>query len=36
VATGPYDEHALREAGADAVLPGLEDVEAVVAAVLAN
>jgi phosphoglycolate phosphatase-like HAD superfamily hydrolase len=34
VATGPYDELALREAGADAVLADLSDTEAVVAAVL--
>jgi phosphoglycolate phosphatase-like HAD superfamily hydrolase len=35
VATGPFDEAALREAGADAVLPDLTDVDAVVAAILA-
>jgi phosphoglycolate phosphatase-like HAD superfamily hydrolase len=35
VATGPYDEAALREAGADAVLPDLSDAGAVVREVLA-
>jgi phosphoglycolate phosphatase-like HAD superfamily hydrolase len=35
VATGPYEEQALSEAGADAVLPDLSDTEAVLAAVLA-
>jgi phosphoglycolate phosphatase len=34
VATGPYDEDALREAGADAVLADLVDLDAVLAAVL--
>jgi phosphoglycolate phosphatase len=34
VASGPYDEGELREAGAHAVLPDLMDVDAVVAAVL--
>jgi hypothetical protein len=34
VASGPYDEGELREAGAHAVLPDLTDVDAVVAAVL--
>jgi phosphoglycolate phosphatase len=35
VATGPYDEQALREAGADAVLADLSDTEVLLAAVLA-
>jgi phosphoglycolate phosphatase len=34
VTTGPYDARSLHEAGADAVLSGLEDAEAVAAAVL--
>lgn len=34
VATGPFDERSLRAAGADVVLPGLEDAEAVATAVL--
>jgi phosphoglycolate phosphatase-like HAD superfamily hydrolase len=34
VATGPYDEQALREAGADAVLSDLTDSDAVLAAIL--
>jgi phosphoglycolate phosphatase-like HAD superfamily hydrolase len=34
VATGPYDEAALREAGAETVLPDLSDVHALVDAVL--
>jgi phosphoglycolate phosphatase-like HAD superfamily hydrolase len=34
VATGPYDEQALREAGADAVLSDLTDADAVLAAIL--
>jgi phosphoglycolate phosphatase len=36
VATGPYDEAALAEAGADVVLPDLSDTAAVVEAVLAR
>lgn len=36
VATGPYDEAALAESGADAVLPDLSDTERVVEAVLGN
>ena len=36
VATGPFGADELREAGADAVLAGLEDSEAVVAAVLGS
>ncbi|HEX8051959.1 MAG TPA: haloacid dehalogenase-like hydrolase [Thermoleophilaceae bacterium] len=36
VATGPYDEQALADAGADAVLPDLSDTERVVDAVLGN
>ena len=34
VASGPYEEEALSESGADAVLPDLGDTEAVLAAVL--
>jgi phosphoglycolate phosphatase-like HAD superfamily hydrolase len=36
VATGPYDEAALAESGADVVLPDLSDTERVVEAVLGN
>ena len=34
VATGPYDEEALKEAGADAVLPDLSDTDRAIAAIL--
>jgi phosphoglycolate phosphatase len=36
VATGPYDEPALHEAGADAVIPNLTDTEGVARAILGN
>jgi phosphoglycolate phosphatase len=36
VATGPYDEAALHEAGADAVVPDLTDTEGVTKAILGN